>query len=243
MADTASISFERQGPVGLLKLNRPEKKNAQTLEMWHELRLLGKQLLNHPGDLAVVVVSGEGGCFSSGIDTSILTSGALLSGSVIGHEVQEAFSWLRDGAFISIAAIERFAIGAGMELALWCDMRLASEGTFLSLPEVEYGIIPDLGGCTLLPEICGYARAIELIATSRRIEAIEAWQIGLVNEVVPGERFAQRVVELTQLLTKRSVTALRGAKKAARMSLPDINRSLETSLESIGACLREIRKP
>lgn len=240
MPDFTQITFEQQGNVGRLVLNRPEKRNAQTFEMWDELRQLGQQLLADPGELTVLVVSGAGGCFSSGLDTTILTSGALANDAVDGQAFQEAFSWLRSGAFVSIAAIERFAIGAGMELALWCDMRLASEGTVFALPEVEYGIIPDLGGCTLLAEICGYGRAIEIITTARKFDAMEAHRLGIVNEVVSVEQFQPRVEALVQLLSKRSPHSLRGAKRATVASLPETGASLAASRDSIHACIRDL---
>lgn len=238
---TASqITYERRGQVGYLVLNRPDKRNAQTVEMWMELRQLGQQLLADPGELAVVVVSGAGGSFSSGVDTSVFTSGALTSGAIDGRQVQEAFSWLRAGKFITIAAIERFAIGAGLELALWCDMRLATEDAFFALPEVEFGIIPDLGGCSLLPEICGYGRAMELITTAQRFDAIEAHRLGIVNELLKPGNMTVRADELAGLLCKRSLTVLRGAKRATLAALPDTSKSLRTSLEAVYECIREL---
>jgi enoyl-CoA hydratase/carnithine racemase len=240
MAPFTQITFERQGAIGYLTLQRPQKRNAQTLEMWQELRQVGQQLLAEPGELAVVVVSGAGGYFSSGIDTSILTSGALLTGSVDGKAIQEAFSWLRAGQFISIAAIEKGAIGAGLELALWCDLRLAAEAAMLSLPEIEYDIIPDLGGCSLLAEICGYNRAMALITTARRLDSKEAYKLGIVNEVVVPEKLQSRVEELAELLARRSLTALRGAKRALRAAIPDPTSSLAVSLDAVTDCFRQI---
>jgi enoyl-CoA hydratase/carnithine racemase len=240
MASFTQISFERRGAIGHLTLQRPEKRNAQTLEMWQELRQLGQQLLAEPGDLAVVVVSGAGNHFSSGIDTNLLTSGALLTSPIDGKAVQEAFSWLRAGPFISIAAIEKCAIGAGMELALWCDLRLATEGTIFALPEIEFGIIPDLGGCSLLAEVCGYGRALELVTTARRFDATEAHRLGLVTEVVALDQMPRRVEDLAGLLAKRSLTALRGAKRATLAAIPDPAPSLAVSLEVLTDCFRQM---
>ena len=228
--------------LGELLLHRPEKRNAQTLQMWNELGHLGQQLLANPDDLAVVVVRGSGGCFSSGLDTSVFTSGELTTGSFDGAAIQQAFAWLRHGSFISIAAIEKFAIGAGLELALWCDMRLITEGSFVSLPEIDYGIIPDLGGCALLPEICGYAVAIELITTARRVDAIEALQLNIVNEVVKSEELDGRLETLTTLLSKRSLTALRGAKRACVAALADTSESLRVAQEHVTKCLDLLQK-
>ena len=236
------LQFQQSGRIGHLLLNRPDKKNAQTPEMWSELRTLGQKLLADPGELAVVTVSGAGGCFSSGVDTSVFTSGILASGTIDGKAVQEAFSWLRAAPFISIAAIEKFAIGAGLELALWCDLRLATEGTFFALPEIDFGIIPDLGGCSLLAEICGYSRAIELITMARRFDASEAHRLGILNEIVPSDKLQVRLNELSALLAKRSLVALRSAKRAALASLPDTRPSLAVSLEEIASCIASLQK-
>lgn len=240
MSQPTQITFDQQGAVGHLVLNRPDKRNAQTLQMWRELAELGQQLSTNPGELKVIVVSGAGGCFSSGVDTSIFTTGELLSGNVDGREIQAAFSWLRSDRFITIAAIEKYAIGAGLEIALWCDMRLAAEGSIFALPEVEFGIIPDLGGCSLLPEIVGYGRAMDLITTARKIDAQEALRWGLLNEVVPSAELQQRVDVLVSVLLKRSATVLRGAKRATLATVPDTIKSLGVSLEVIRGCLIEL---
>jgi enoyl-CoA hydratase/carnithine racemase len=242
MSNYEHIRFTRRGAVGELMLHRPEKRNAQTFQMWNELGHLGQHLLANPDDLAVIVVRGSGGCFSSGLDTSVFTSGELTAGAFDGAAIQRAFAWLRHGSFISVAAIEKFAIGAGLELALWCDMRLITEGSFVSLPEVEYGIIPDLGGCALLPDICGYAVAIELITTARRVDAVEALQLNIVNEVVKTEELDGRMETLTTQLTKRSLTALRGAKRACLAALVDSRESFRVSQEEVTKCLNSLKK-
>lgn len=242
MSTYEHIRFTKRGVVGELLLHRPEKRNAQTLAMWKELGQLGEQLLANPNDLAVVIVRGSGGCFSSGLDTSMFSSGELASGTFDGAAIQKAFAWLRHGSFISIAAIEKFAIGAGLELALWCDLRLITEGSFVSLPEIEYGIIPDLGGCALLPEICGYAAAIELITTARRVDAVEALQLNIVNEVVKPAQLDSRLEALTILLSKRSLTALRGVKRACVKALADTSESLRVAQEEVSKCLHLLQK-
>ena len=141
-----------------------------------------------------------------------------------------------------VKCMQGYAVAGGLELALWCDIRIATEGTVLALPEIEFGIIPDLGGCSLLAEICGYGRAIDIITTARRFDASEAHRLGIVNEVVAPDKLHPRIEELTTLLSKRSLTALRGAKRATVASLPDPTHSLTVSLEAIGECIRELAR-
>ncbi|HQR41466.1 MAG TPA: enoyl-CoA hydratase/isomerase family protein [Gemmatales bacterium] len=239
MSDYSEILFERQGRVGLLTLHRPQKRNAFTLQMWEELRHLGDRLLVNPGELAVVIVRGSGGVFSSGIVTSLLTTPALSSGTVDVEKIQAAYRWLRQSPFITLAAIEKYAIGAGLELALWCDIRLATTGTQFALPELDFGIIPDLGGCSLLPEVVGYSRAMELIVSARRFDANEAHHMGLIQEVVSPEAWTARLEYWQQRLSGLSLSALRGAKQSALASLPDTSRSEQLSRMNMAQCLRE----
>jgi enoyl-CoA hydratase/carnithine racemase len=240
MSSFEQIRYTRQDNIGELTLHRPEKRNAQTPQMWSELGELGRTILADPGDLLVLVVRGAGGCFSSGLDTSLFTSGELAS--VDGRAVQAAFRWLREGPFVSLAVMEKFAIGAGLELALWCDLRLATTGCFFALPEIEHGILPDLGGCALLPEICGYSRAMELITTARRIDASEAKTWGLVNQVVDPEQLETSLHQIIKLLASRSPMALHGAKRSTLSALSSIDHSLEVSQQAVTNCLQELRK-
>jgi enoyl-CoA hydratase/carnithine racemase len=239
MSLPSEILFERQGCVGLLTLHRPQKRNAFTLQMWEELRLLGEQLLAVPGDLAMIIVRGSGGVFSSGIDTSLLTTPALADGTVDVEKIQAAYRWLRHSPFITLAAIEKYAIGAGLELALWCDLRLATTGSQFALPELDFGIIPDLGGCSLLPEVVGYSRAMELILSGRRCDTSEALHIGLVQEVVSPEDWTTRLEYWQHRLSGVSLTALRGAKQSVLAALPDTTRSEQVSRTNMTQCQRE----
>jgi enoyl-CoA hydratase/carnithine racemase len=164
--------------------------------MWEELREYGAII---PGDVRVVVVRGEGRAFSAGLDRSAVRpdrDGLLIElahAPVEAAELriarfQEAFGWLRRPDLISVAAVQGHAIGAGFQLALACDLRILADDAQLSMAEVMLGLVPDLGGTGWLVELAGYARALELCATGRRVAAAEAERIGLANLVVaPGE--------------------------------------------------------
>jgi enoyl-CoA hydratase/carnithine racemase len=247
MAET--LIFERRGPVGWLRLNRPAKLNAQTPAMWEELRTLGRELRDDPA-VRCLVVTGEGRAFSSGIDLAAITSPDGLAGAarvepgagedalaaMIGRG-QEAFTWLTEAPFPSIAAVRGFALGAGLQLALACDLRVAARGTKLGALEFRYGLLPDLGGTAWLPRLVGPAKAKELVFTAARIDADEAQRIGLVNRVVEEPELDAAVTALADTLAAQPPLALRHAKRAID-AFPDAGRSLRLAAVGQAACLR-----
>lgn len=197
---TGGVRLDRDGPVATITLCRPDVRNAQSPETWRELRRIGAEL---PGDVRVVVVRGEGRAFSSGLDLNVLDDLAAelvrlapdRCSERIAH-FQEAFSWLRRPDLITIAAVHGSAIGAGLQLALACDFRVLADDAQLAMAEVTLGLVPDLGGTKRLVELIGYARALELCVTARRVGAVEAERIGLANLVVPSAELAAAAADL-----------------------------------------------
>jgi enoyl-CoA hydratase/carnithine racemase len=196
------VRLDRDGPVATVTLHRPEVLNAQHVGMWLELRRIGREL---PGDVRVVVVRGEGRAFSAGLDLAEARGPAFArlvqltpdeSAAQIA-EYQEAFSWLRRPDLLSVAAVQAHAIGAGFQLALACDLRVLADDAQLAMAEVTLGLVPDLGGTKRLVELVGYARALELCVTGRRVGAAEADRIGLANIVVPRADLDAAVADLT----------------------------------------------
>jgi enoyl-CoA hydratase/carnithine racemase len=152
-------------------------------------------------------VSGAGPSFSAGLDRSMFaTLGTGLSAgdsqfldAVAGY--QAGFSWLRRPEFVTVAAVHGHAIGAGFQLALACDLRIVADDAQFTMAEPSLGLVPDLGGTQVLVELVGYARALEICATGRRVGAEEAERIGLANLVVPGAELAQAVDDLVAALS------------------------------------------
>jgi len=248
-----TLRYEQLGHIGWLRLNRPQKLNAMTQQMWDELRALGQQLRNE-SSLRAMVVIGEGRSFSTGIDTSQFGSG-LLGGaaeapapiSAQGEDrlvsailrTQEAFNWLEEAPYPTIAAVRGHALGAGLQLALACDIRVIAWGSQLGLFEHRYGLLPDLGGTQRLPRIVGVGKAKELIFTARQIEAEEAWQIGLAEQLVEDTLLEQTVTALAEQIAAQPPLAVQGAKRAVTASLtlptPD---GLRVEAENQAVCLR-----
>lgn len=184
-------------------LDRPDRRNCQDPGLWAALRGFARDLT---GEVRVVVVRGEGPSFSSGLDRSLLaTLGDIAAGDdAQAHAAlssyQEAFTWLRRPSFVSVAAVQGHAVGAGFQLALACDLRIAAEDAQFAMAEVGYGIVPDLAGTHPLVEAVGRSRALEWCATGRRVGAQEALAAGLVNQVVPAAALEAATHELVQAL-------------------------------------------
>jgi len=202
------VRYDVDGPVGnrvaRVRLCRPEKRNAQTPDTWLALAAIGAQL---PSDVRVVVVSGEGSSFSAGLDRSMFAG--IGSWATEGDDAflerigsyQAGFSWLRRPEFVSVAAVQGHAIGAGFQLALACDLRVAATDAQFTMAEPSLGLVPDLGGTQVLVDLVGYSRALEICATGRRVGADEAERIGLVNLVVAPEDLDGAVDDLAAAVT------------------------------------------
>ncbi len=180
------------GGIVTIALNRPDKHNAQGPVTWYGLAAIGRWL---PGDVRAVVVRGEGKSFSSGLDRTLLAGGDPTAVGDI-EAYQKGFRWLRDPSFVSIAAVQGYALGAGCQLALSCDLRVLADDAQLALPEPSLGLVPDLTGTHPLVHLIGYARALEMTLTGRRIAAAEAGRIGLANAVVPRDLLDEAVADL-----------------------------------------------
>ncbi|MEI2713078.1 MAG: enoyl-CoA hydratase/isomerase family protein [Nocardioides sp.] len=218
---TAGLDFVQDGPVATITLDRPDVRNAQTPLMWETLAALGSDL----GDeVRIVIVKGNGHSFSAGLDRAMLDPKAgpdsvigLLQrtdeemSAQIGHW-QEAFTFLRDPRFVSIAQVHGFAIGAGFQLALSCDLRVVADDAIFCMKESALGLVPDLTGTKPLVDAVGYARALEICATARNISGDEAGRLGLATTVVAADQLDAATAELVRNLTAPLPGAVRETK-------------------------------
>jgi enoyl-CoA hydratase/carnithine racemase len=208
---SVGLRLDLDGPVATITLDRPDVRNAQTPAMWLALAEIGASL---PDGVRVVVVTGEGDTFSAGLDRAMLDPANAGEGSVLGllalsdddasariEEFQRGFTWLRDPRFVSIARVRGYAIGAGFQLALSCDLRVMADDAKFSMKESALGLVPDLTGTKPLVEHVGYARALEICATARVVGADEAVRIGLATAAVPAADLDAAVADLAAALT------------------------------------------
>jgi enoyl-CoA hydratase/carnithine racemase len=212
--------------------------------MWFALAEIGASL---PADVRIVVVSGEGPSFSAGLDRRMLSGEGVpgeprldLGGRSDAEAAdgidayQQGFTWLRDARFVTVAAVQGHAIGAGFQLALHCDIRIAAEDAQFCMFEPALGLVPDLGGTQLLLDAVGYAKAIEMCATARRMGAEEAQRSGLVNLVVPNGQLAAAVEDLIaaiQTTNRDAVTETKRLLLGARDRSYDDQRRAEREIQ------------
>jgi enoyl-CoA hydratase/carnithine racemase len=201
-----------------ITLARPEKMNAQGPDTWEALRTIGESL---PPAVRVVVVRGEGKAFSAGLDRRYFTTedvdgrpgigalGTLPAETADGiiAEFQSGFSWLRDPARVTIAAVQGHAIGGGFQLALACDIRLVADDVQFCMAEPQLGIVPDLGGTFLVVRAVGYARAVDICLSGRRVGAEESVASGLALRSVPAGELDTATDELATSLTSGPAAA------------------------------------
>jgi enoyl-CoA hydratase/carnithine racemase len=247
-----TIEFSRDGHVGWLRLNRPDKLNSFTVRMWHEMRAIGRELRDDD-ELRALVVIGNGRAFSSGIDTSVFTGAGGADALDEPDEpdthadptvsnilrVQASYSWLEEARYPTVAAVRGYALGAGLQLALACDIRVFARGTSAGLLEHKYGILPDLGGTQRLPRVVGAGKAKELIWTAGRIDADEAFRIGLCERLVDDESLEAEAAALAARIAGAPPLAVQGAKRAvAAAGRVPISEGLIVEAEAQAICLR-----
>jgi enoyl-CoA hydratase/carnithine racemase len=168
-----------------------------------------------------------------GFATFAAASDAEVDAAIEGY--QQAFTWWRRNDLITIAAVQGHAIGAGFQLALACDLRIAAEDTLFCMKEPALGLVPDLAGTRPLVDAVGYARALEIVATARYVDAAEALRIGLVNHVVPGEELHAAAAELAAALLaapRGAVTESKALLRAASERSYDEQRAAERAAQT-----------
>ena len=212
-----TISVIRAGAVAVLSLNRPDKLNAMNSRMKEELASSLAELEADETVRAVVVTGAGDKAFAAGADIAEFAGKAPVdqwaaSGHASLYNVVDRFHKP------IIAMINGYCLGGGLELAMACDIRFASDRAQLGQPEINIGIIPGGGGSQRLPRLVGLGKAMQLILTGERIPASEALSIGLVDDVVPHDQLEARTMELANKIAEKSPAAVRLAKEAVKAS-------------------------
>ncbi|MEW6259143.1 MAG: enoyl-CoA hydratase/isomerase family protein [Thermodesulfobacteriota bacterium] len=227
-----TVHCRRAGKVGYIRLDRPRKSNSYTRAMLGEL---GRCLDEMEGDPAVrvVVIQGTGNrAFCAGADR------VEISRSDYRHALNlfsaRMFSRIAEAPFVTLAAINGAAVGGGLELALACDLRIASENAFFAFPEPSLGLIPAAGGTHRLPKTVGITRAKELILGGVTWQASDALAYGLINQVVSAEKLEMEVERWVERICRLDPLALRLAKKALNASSRFVEgQDLETVIQAL----------
>lgn len=215
--ETISFKIENEY-IGFLTINRPEKLNALNDQVFNELNsLLDLDIID---ELRVLIITGSGKkSFVAGADISELIGLSQKDAQKVSKKGQQVFSKIENLSIPVIAAVNGFALGGGLELAMACSFRIASENARFGLPEVKLGLIPGYGGTQRLSTLVGIGNAIELITSAAMISAIEAKEIGLVNRVVPLDDLIDKCYEIANNISANAPLAVKAALNTTRLSM------------------------
>jgi enoyl-CoA hydratase/carnithine racemase len=205
------VLAERRDAVGIARLNRPESRNALSADLMDGLAGVLEAWDAEPEVRCIVVAGGED-VFAAGGDIKSMAARTFQDALV----TPTTRFWPRLAAVRTplVAAVSGYALGGGCELALACDMVVASETAEFGQPEITLGIIPGGGGTQRLTRVMGKQRAMELVLTGRRIDAREAYALGMVNALAPRRRWLEQAIELAEVVARRPPLAARLAKEA-----------------------------
>jgi enoyl-CoA hydratase len=232
-----NLILEKEDYLAILYINRPKAMNALNAETLYEMDVAIKDVKADP-NIKVMIVTGAGNkSFVAGADITFMLTLSPSEGrffSDLGERVIRQFELLEKPV---IAAVNGFALGGGCELAMSCDIRLASETAIFAQPEVGLGVIPGFGGTQRLPRLIGEGRAKELIYTTDVINAQEAYRIGLVNHVYPFEQLMEEAKQLAKRIAAKAPLAVGYAKFAINKGMQvDIDTAMSIESDMFGLC-------
>lgn len=231
-----TIRYEKQDNIGIITINRPEALNALNTAVFNELEpLVGE--IERDATLAALIITGEGRSFVAGADIGEQCPMDLEAGRKWARRGSSVFRRIEKLEIPTIAAVNGFALGGGCELAMACDIIVASEKAKFGQPEVTLGITPGFSGSQRLPRRVGVAKAKELIFSGKMIKADEAERIGLVNAVFAPEELMNGALEMARSFTKNAPIAVKYSKACIDRGMQmDIDDAIALENELFGMC-------
>ncbi len=232
-----NILIEKQDAIAIVTINRPTKLNAlnkATIQELHD----GFKLLNEDKSVKAIIVTGSGEkAFVAGADISEFAHFSVQEGGNLAAQGQALlFDFVQNLETPVIAAVNGFALGGGLELAMSCHFRVASDNAKMGLPEVTLGVIPGYGGTQRLAQLVGKGRAMEMIMTAGMIDAETAKNYGLVNHVVSQAELLDFTKGIASKITKNSSVAIAKAIQAVNANYTDSINGYQVEIENFGAC-------
>ncbi|WP_152640750.1 enoyl-CoA hydratase/isomerase family protein [Flavobacterium sp. 316] len=232
-----NILIEKQENIAIITINRPEKLNALnkvTIQELHE----GFKSLSTDSSVKAIIITGSGEkAFVAGADISEFAHFSEEEGGKLAAKGQELlFDFVENLSTPVIAAVNGFALGGGLELAMACHFRVASDNAKMGLPEVTLGVIPGYGGTQRLGQLVGKGRAMEMIMTAGMIDAEMAKNYGLVNHVVPQGELLDLAKGIASKIARNSSTAISKAIQAVNANFKDGVNGYAVEIENFGAC-------
>jgi enoyl-CoA hydratase len=232
-----NLLFEKEDGLAIITINRPEKLNALNQATINELHKALKKA-DEDKKIKVIILTGSGTkAFVAGADISEFADFSVSQGEQLAAEGQaKLFDFLAHLSTPSIAAINGFALGGGLELAMAAHFRTASDTAKMGLPEVSLGVIPGYGGTQRLPQLVGKGRAMEMIMTAGMIDAAQALQYGLVNHVTKQEELLDFTKSLAKKIMNNSPVAIAAAIASVNAGFEEDENGFETEITEFGKC-------
>ncbi len=232
-----NIILEHEKGIATLYINRPEKLNALNKATIQELHETLELIDNNP-DVRVIIITGSGGkAFVAGADIAEFAHFSAEEGALLAAKGQQLlFDFIENMKTPVIAAINGFALGGGLELAMACHFRIASENAKMGLPETSLGVIPGYGGTQRLAQLVGKGRAMEMIMTAGMIDADTAKMYGLVNHVVPQEDLFSAYMTVATRIMKNSPVAISKAIEAVNANYISGVNGFDVEIKNFGDC-------
>lgn len=210
-----TILYEKHDGCGWITLNRPEVLNAYNVRMRDELyQALGA--VRADSDVRVLVIRGAGRAFCAGADLTEFGTAPSPTTARRIRFLRDVWTLLYGLDIPTIAAVHGFVFGSGLEIALFCDIRIAQHGAVFGMPEIQLGFIPAAGGTQTLARTCGQAAALDLLLTGRQIDAREALRLGLVTRIVEPDAFDSAIRDEARRLADLDPAVVRAIRRAVR---------------------------
>ena len=234
--DFKNIVLDKEGGVAIVKMNRPAAMNALNSETLGELKEAFAYLKDDDA-VKVIIITGEGKAFVAGADIAEMKDMTGDQAKEFSKAGQKVFSKVARMKKPVIAAVNGFALGGGCELAMACDIRIASEKAKLGQPEVNLGIIPGFAGTQRLSRLVGAAKAKEMIFTGDMVDAQTALSTGLVNQVVPVDQLMNVCMEMANKIASKGPVAVKLAKKVINEGIEEkLDKGSEYETDEFGEC-------
>lgn len=232
-----NLLITSENGIGQITINRPSKLNALNVATIQELHN-AFETLDADANIKVIIITGEGEkAFVAGADISEFANFSVEEGAQLAQQGQELlFDFVENLKTPVIAAVNGFALGGGLELAMACHFRVASDNAKMGLPEVSLGVIPGYGGTQRLPQLVGKGRALEMVMTAGMIDAETAKNYGLVNHVVPQTELLEFAKGIASKIMRNSPIAIGFAIKAINANYKDGVDGYKTEIKNFGKC-------
>ena len=232
-----NILIEKQDNLAIVTINRPTKLNALNKATIEELHTAFADL-NNDNETKVIILTGSGEkAFVAGADISEFAHFSVSEGEQLAAKGQELlFDFVQNLQTPVIAAVNGFALGGGLELAMSCHFRIASTNAKMGLPEVTLGVIPGYGGTQRLAQLIGKGRAMEMIMSAAMIDAETAKNYGLVNHVVPQAELLEFTKGIATKIARNSSVAIAKAIQSVNANYEDGVNGFESEIKNFGAC-------